>query len=207
MPQQRTNDARKATSQSNRAAIVDAAERLLQRRVRAGISAVAAEAGLSRVTVYAHFAGSEAILEAVVERAVGRAVTALRAAEPDRGPADEALHRLLAASWEELGHHAEVVREATSELGPEAMRRSHGEGRALLRELIERGRLEGTFRTDLGTDWLLSCFFALIHSARDEVQAGRIPVDSAFEALSTTLTELLAGPGKGAAAAAAAKAG
>ena len=178
----------------NQKAILDAAELLLERRERTSVSAVAAQAGVSRVTVYSHFSGQEPILEAVVGRAVGRAVAALKAAEPDRGPADEALARVLAASWEELGHNAAIVRAAMVDLSAEAMRRSHGQGRTIIRKLIERGRQDGTFRSDLETDWLLISFFALIHAARDEVQAGRVRAESALESLLVTIGDLFRGP-------------
>ena len=63
-------DHRRAVAERNVEAILDAAERLLERRLQATISAVAAEAQLSRVTVYAHFPTREQLLEAVAERAV-----------------------------------------------------------------------------------------------------------------------------------------
>ena len=47
-----------------------------ERNAASTIAAVATRAGLSRVTVYAHFNTREAILEAVVERAVARATVA-----------------------------------------------------------------------------------------------------------------------------------
>ena len=66
------------------------------------MSAVAAQAGLSRVTLYAHFPTWETLLEAAVERAVRRVMTALEATRPDEGPPIEALDRLLAAAWQHL---------------------------------------------------------------------------------------------------------
>jgi TetR/AcrR family transcriptional regulator, mexCD-oprJ operon repressor len=48
--------------------------------------AVAREAGLSRVTVYAHFSTKEEPLEAVVARSVRTVTAAIEAAKPDEGP-------------------------------------------------------------------------------------------------------------------------
>src|ERR671931_187183 len=95
-------DHRRAIAERNVEAILDAGEALLERRAQASITAVAAEAGVSRVTVYAHFPALGELIEAVVERAVRRARHALEAAEPDRGPPVEALERVVAAGWREL---------------------------------------------------------------------------------------------------------
>jgi tRNA (adenine37-N6)-methyltransferase len=62
-------DRRRAISDRNVQAILDAAEELLRSQAPVTIAAVATQAGVSRVTVYAHFATTEALLEAVVERA------------------------------------------------------------------------------------------------------------------------------------------
>src|SRR5258707_15777592 len=82
-------------------AILDAAEELLELQGHATISAVAAHAGVSRVTVYAHFPTWDALLEAAVERAVGRTMQAIESASPGDGPPAEALDRMLG----ERRHH------------------------------------------------------------------------------------------------------
>ena len=65
---QRTTGYQREVASRNVEAILDAAEELLQSQRHANISAVAAQAGVSRVTVYAHFPAWAAILEAAVER-------------------------------------------------------------------------------------------------------------------------------------------
>jgi TetR/AcrR family transcriptional repressor of mexCD-oprJ operon len=187
-----TVDHRRATAERNVEAILDAAERLLQRRARPSIVAVARESGLSRVTVYAHFATKDELLEAVVARAVHAATAALEAAEPERGAPLEALERVVSASWREVARH-EAIRQATAEeLSPEAVRRTHQPAAAVLSRLIERGRKEGAFRTDLPAQWLQVSFLALLHAAADEVRARRIGAKAAAAAVTTTLTELFA---------------
>src|SRR5947209_9230779 len=86
-------------------AILDAAEELLELQGHANISAVAAQAGVSRVTVYAHFPTWTALLEAAVERAVRQTMTALESVHPDDGPPIEALDRMLAATWQHLARY------------------------------------------------------------------------------------------------------
>jgi TetR/AcrR family transcriptional repressor of mexCD-oprJ operon len=192
MPEPAT-DHRRAIAERNVEAILDGAERQLQAGKQASISAVAGEAGVSRVTVYAHFPDRERLVEALVERAVRRASEAIEAAEPDRGPAVDALDRVIEASWQELGRHEEIARAAAVALSGDAMRRTHESGRRRVRRLVERGRRAGDFRTDVGSGWLVSSFFALVHAAREEVRAGELDADEALEALSATLKDLFVG--------------
>jgi AcrR family transcriptional regulator len=192
MPEQAT-DHRRAVAERNVEAILDAAERLLARRRQASISAVAAEAGVSRVTVYAHFPDRKRLLEAVVERAVRRWIAATRQIEPERGPADVALGRLIEIGWEEISRSSHVAEAAMAELGPKAMRRSHDDGQNLIRALVERGRGDGTFRTDVPTQWLVSAFFSLMHAAHDDVTAGRLESGEALESLLATVPDLFRG--------------
>lgn len=180
-------DHRRATAERNEAAILDAAERLLARGAATSIVAVAAEAGVSRVTVYGHFPAREDILEAVVERATHGAVAALDAAEPERGPPREALERLIAASWSELTRHLSAGRAAAEQLSADAMRRAHEPIAARVRALVERGREAGDFRADVPVEWLVATTLALSHAAADEVRAGRLDADAAGRALTLTL--------------------
>jgi AcrR family transcriptional regulator len=193
MPPARASDPRQATAERNVEAILDGAERLLGRGRQATISAVAAEAGLSRVTVYAHFQDRTALLEALVERAVRRAMGAIESAEPDRGPALDALLRVLAASWEQLGDNVSIGRASAAELSADAMRRAHQPARAVLRRLVERGRREEAIRVDVPADWLVTSALALIHAAAEEVRAGELDAEAALDALLLTVVDLLAG--------------
>jgi len=185
---------REALAERNAEAILDAAERLLARGQQTSVSALASEAGLSRPTVYAHFPDRRRVLEALVERTVRQAMATLEAAEPERGPALAALQRLLATGWEEIGRHEAIGVAAAGQLNAEAMRRSHESARAVIRRLVERGRREGAFRSDLPTGWLITSSLALIHAAAEEVRAGELDAQSALDVLTATVTELFVGP-------------
>lgn len=176
-------------------AILDGAQRVLERGEAANISAVAAEARVSRPTVYAHFPDLERLLEALVDRTVRRTMAAVGSAEPDRGPAVDALLRLLAASWEEIGRHEDIARASGADLSADAMRRAHQAARAVITKLIERGRREGVFRTDVAAGWLVTSCLALIHAAAEEVRAGDLNSKAALDVLSVTILDLFTGPG------------
>jgi AcrR family transcriptional regulator len=180
-------DHRTAVAERNVQSILDAAESLLERRKPASIAAVAKEAGVSRVTVYAHFATREDLLEAVVARAVAGTATALKQADLGRGPPTEALARLITVGWRDLDRSRSTAQAAAEQLSPEAMHRAHGTAFHALRELVERGKTDGVFRTDLPTDWLVTVCFSLMHAAGDEVRAGRLEPAEALVQLQATV--------------------
>lgn len=186
---------REATAERNLEAILDATERLFARHEQPSISAVAVEAGVSRPTVYAHFPDRQRLLEALVERAVRRTMAAIESAEPEQGPALPALRRLLTASWEQLSRHEEISHASAAELSTDAMRRAHEAARAVIRTLVDRGRREGAFRTDLPAAVLVTSCLALIHATAEGTRAGELDPDAAADTLSVLVTDLVVGRG------------
>ena len=167
---------------------------MLERRGQASISAVAKQAGVSRVTVYAHFPTWEALLEAAVERAVRQTMTALQATSPEDGPAPEALERMLAAAWRHLARYQAMAQAVAEQLSPEAVTRTHQAAHQTIGALLRRGQADGSFRTDLPADWLITACIALIHACAAEVRAGRIGETEAEQSLARTVRDLFTGP-------------
>ncbi|HKA95954.1 MAG TPA: TetR/AcrR family transcriptional regulator [Streptosporangiaceae bacterium] len=192
MAAQRVAEHQRAIAERNVDAILDAVEELLERG-EATISGVAKQAGVSRVTVYAHFPTWQLLLEAAVERAVRRTMTALRAADPDDGPPVQALERMLAASWRHLARYGAMAQAVAEQLSPEAVTRTHQAARQSIGALVERGRADGSFRTDLPTGWLITASIALIHTCAEEVRAGRIAENDAVPILTATVRDLFTG--------------
>jgi TetR/AcrR family transcriptional repressor of mexCD-oprJ operon len=194
--EQRLTDHQQAIAERNVTAILDATEELLAQRGQATISAVAKHSGVSRVTVYAHFPTSEALLEAAVERAVGRTMTALHAADLDQGPPVEALERLLAAAWRHLARYSAMAQAVAEQMTPEAVARTHRAAHHTLGALLERGRADGSFRSDLPVGWLVTTCIAVIHACAGEVREGRIEERDAARILTTTIHDLFTGRGQ-----------
>jgi TetR/AcrR family transcriptional regulator, mexCD-oprJ operon repressor len=193
MAEPRLTERQQAIADRNVAAILDATEELLARRGQASISAVAKHSGVSRVTVYAHFPTSEALLEAAVERAVGQTMGALRAANLDEGAPAEALERLLAGAWRHLARYSAMAQAVAEQLSPEAMSRTHQAAHHTLGALLERGRADGSFRSDLPVSWLVTTCIAVIHACAAEVREGRIEERDAVRILTTTVRDLFTG--------------
>jgi TetR/AcrR family transcriptional regulator, mexCD-oprJ operon repressor len=190
---QRSTSYHREVAGRNVEAILDAAEQLLRDEGHATISAVATQAGVSRVTVYAHFPTWEALLEAAVERAVLRTMAALEAASPEAGPASEALERVLACGWQHLARYQAMARAVSELLSPEAVTRTHQAAHRTISGLLARGQADGSFRTDLPADWLVHASIALIHACNDGVRAGRIDPGDALRILTTSVRDLFTG--------------
>jgi TetR/AcrR family transcriptional repressor of mexCD-oprJ operon len=182
---------REAIAEHNLEAILDATERLLQRGEQPSISAVANEAGVSRPTVYAHFPDRAELVQALVERTVKQAMSAMQAAEPSRGPAADALQRLIASSWQQIASHDDIARAAAHELNQHAMRQSHASARKTIHKLIQRGRKDGSFRSDVPAGWLVTASLALTHAASEAVRSGELSAEAAPNTLSLTIADLL----------------
>jgi len=184
-------------AERNAEAILDAAEDLLRSQGHVNISAVAVQAGVSRVTVYAHFPTWQALLEAAVERAVRRTMAALQSVRPDDGPPVEALDRMLAAAWQHLASYQAMAAAVAENLSPEAVTRTHQAAHQTIGTLLARGQADGSFRTDLPAAWLVTACIALIHACSDGVRAGHIREHDAVRILTTSVRDLFTGTRSG----------
>lgn len=185
-------DHRRATAERNGAAIMAATERLLAKRKPLNMAAIATEAGLSRPTLYSHYATIGDIVEAAVDRAVSDAVVAVDEAKPESGPAAEALTRMIEASWDKLAGLDDLGRAVAEHLSSQHVHRTHAPLMMRLKALTERGRADGSFRTDLPTVWMVTAFYALVHAAHDAAHAERMPREEALSALTTTIQDVFA---------------
>jgi TetR/AcrR family transcriptional regulator, mexCD-oprJ operon repressor len=190
---QRLTGYQREVAERNVEAILDATEELVQRG-QANISAVAALAGVSRVTVYAHFPTWQALLEAAVERAVRRTMAALQSVHPEDGPPAEALNRMLAAAWQHLAGYRAMAAAVAELLSPEAITRTHQAAHQTVGALLERGQADGSFRTDLPAGWLVTASIALVHACSDGVRTGQIDEHDAVRILTTSIRDLFTGP-------------
>src|SRR5215217_7838706 len=127
---------------------MDAAVDVLASDPEASMAEIARRAGVVRATVYVHFPTREALVEAVTERAITEAATAIQAAEPERGNAADALRRVLVSAWRSLERYHALVA-INTQLPQAELRARHHAVMAILEPLIERGQRDGTFRSDV----------------------------------------------------------
>jgi TetR/AcrR family transcriptional regulator, mexCD-oprJ operon repressor len=189
---QRLTGYQREVAERNVEAILDATEELVQQG-QANISAVAVLAGVSRVTVYAHFPTWTAILKAAIERAVRRTMAALQSVHPEDGQPVQALDRMLAAAWQHLARYQAMAAAVAELLSPEAVTRTHQAAHHTMGALLERGQADGSFRTDLPAGWLVAASIALMHACSDQVRTGQIDEHDAIRILTTSVRDLFTG--------------
>ena len=138
------------------------------------MSEIARRAGVVRATIYVHFPTRTALLDAVMEYAVGLVVEAMKGAEPERGEPVEALERVLLATWRQLGQFHALLAINIARLSAEELHRRHRPMLDQLEPLIERGQEAGVFRRDLPVVWQLAVLRAIVHAASTEIRGGRL---------------------------------
>lgn len=182
---------RRADAEQSATTVLDAAVALLAERPDASMSELAAAAGVSRQTVYAHYRSREELLGAVGERALADAVAAIDAADLDAGPADEALDRLVRGWWAAVARYARVLEAlATAGTGGESLHEFHQPILERLERLARRGQRSGAFARGLSPRWLAASFLGLVHAAAAEVVAGRAEERAAADALAVAARRL-----------------
>lgn len=183
---------RRADARRSRAAILDAAVRLLGAQPNAGMDAIATAAGVTRQTVYAHFPSRDRLLTAVLDHLTDETVAAMQAAGPDDGPAAEALLRLLDAADRAAGRHPALLRTLGSlPVTPQADHDRHTMIAGLLERVIRRGQEAGEFDAGASAQWLVTVTIRLAHAAGEETTSGRMPAPESRKALHSTLLRAL----------------
>jgi TetR/AcrR family transcriptional repressor of mexCD-oprJ operon len=165
---------RRADAERSIASITNAALEALASDPDVSMAEIARRAGVVRATIYMHFPTREALLDAVMEHATAQVAEATRQAEPDRGEPQEALERVLLATWRQLSQFHSVLQININRLSAKELRHRHLPVTTQIVPLLERGQAEGVFRDDVSADWLIAVVRAIVHVASTELQGGRL---------------------------------
>jgi AcrR family transcriptional regulator len=182
---------RRADAERNTTAIIQAALEALANDPDASMAEIARRAGVVRATVYMHFPTRESLLDSVMEHAVAQVAEATREAEPTQGDPEEALERVLRATWHKLSDFHALLAINTSRLSAKELHRRHQPVMTLFVPLIERGQKDGVFRNDLPVSWHLGMIRAIAHTASAELRSGRIDESRVEDALISTAQNAL----------------
>ena len=182
---------RRADAERSIASILEAALEALAGDPDVSMAEIARRAGVVRATIYMHFPTRESLLDAVMEHAVAQVAEGTRSAEPSRGEPQDALDRVLLATWEQLSRFHTLLELNTSRLSAKELHRRHEPVMSLFVPLIERGQKKGVFRADLPVAWHLAMIRAIVHAASAEIRSGRIGEEDVEAAILSTVANAL----------------
>jgi AcrR family transcriptional regulator len=165
MPSPKQTRSRRVDAQRNRDAILEAGLRVLSGQPDASLADIARASGVTRTTIYAHFANREELLDALVQQSIGRAAATIVSSQPGVGSAQQALTSAVTASWREIAANAPVLDLASRVLGEAATAERHAPVADAVTAIVRRGQQDGSFRADLPEQWLVTTYFALVHAA------------------------------------------
>ncbi|WP_063059490.1 TetR/AcrR family transcriptional regulator [Nocardia sienata] len=181
----------RADAHRSRVAILDAAARILNEQPEASVETIATGAGVTRQTVYAHFPSRDRLLVAVLDRLTELTVAAMDAAEPDEGPAAEALLRVFDAASRESGRYPTLLQQINGLPTAAAQDRArHAPIADRIERVIERGQATGEFDSRLPAGWLVVAAIHLAHAASEERGSGRMTGPDAEYAFITSLMRI-----------------
>lgn len=189
----RRHSAKRADARKNVDAILDAATTCLALDPDASVSAIAAAAGVSRVTLYGHFDSRASLVAQAVERAMQHSGAELEAVDL-RGDPTEALSRLLEASWRVTHRYGGLVIAAEQTLPADELRAAHEDPTRRVLRVLRRGRREGAFRTDMPLSWQVTTIQGLLHAASASVHREELSAEKAAGLVITTVLAALRRP-------------
>ncbi|MFC8567284.1 TetR family transcriptional regulator [Streptomyces sp. NPDC057245] len=168
-------------ARSNRARILATARRELGRNPDTTLEELARAAGVVRRTLFGHFPGRTALLEALAEEASealrgAMADGAERATDPAE-PAERALARFTLLIWPVGDRYRMLLALARHDLGEERVAEILAPARAEVTAILERGGQEGAFPAHLPSAVLSAGLEAMIVALLEQVNTGALEDD------------------------------
>ena len=182
----------RADARRNAERILQATAELLAGDPAVSLERIATRAGVSRATLYHHFAGRDALLDALTDRSIAEVTAAVKLARPAADSASDAMERVLRAAWQVIGRYRGLVIVNPQRLDRSELRRRLAPALGPIRALIRRGQRSGEFDPELPADWLIGVITDVIHAASRQVTAGAMTADAAERALLRTVGGALA---------------
>ena len=169
---------RRSDARRNIDAILGAARTVLGQRPDASMEDVAAAAGVTRQTVYAHFPSRDALIAGLLYALGAEAVAAIDAARLETVPPADALRQFLDIGWQLIRRYPFLLGPALTQDLP-GSEEPHDVGTARLEQIIRRGQRAGDFDRSLPASWLATAIVGLVRTAAEQVVAGRLTTSKA----------------------------
>jgi AcrR family transcriptional regulator len=169
-------------ARSNRARILATARQELGRNPDVTLEELARAAGVVRRTLFGHFPGRQALLEALAEEAAESLQGALESGARSEEPADRAFARFVFALWPVGDRYRLLLALARNDLGVERVAEVLAPARAAAAAILERGQRDGVFHTQLPPAVLSAGLEAMTLALLEEVNSGALTDDGTHTA-------------------------
>lgn len=177
---------RRADAARNIDRILESAIHVFAMDPAAGMSDVAAHAGVGRATLYRHFPSRDDLMVAIKAQARHEAITAVESCPLDEGSAVECIERIVRAVIE-LGDRYRFISgwRAEGDEYPEPRERIS----AALQAAAERGQRRGEITRSVPPEWAALAIRSLMLAAIEELSTGRVSEREAQRIVNRIVTQ------------------
>lgn len=172
-------------SRSNRARILATARQELGRNPDVTLEEIARASGVVRRTLFGHFPGRAALLEALAEEASEALRGVLEVAVRPDEPAERALAHFVCAIWPVGDRYRLLLSLAQRDLGVERVAGVLAPARDEVTAILARGQRDGVFPTHLPAAVLSAALEGLHIALLEEVNRGALEDDGTRTAVAT----------------------
>ncbi|AQT74842.1 TetR/AcrR family transcriptional regulator [Streptomyces sp. fd1-xmd] len=187
MPQPVGRVPQRRNARSNRARILATARHELGRNPDTTLEELARASGVVRRTLFGHFPGRGALLEALAEEAAEALQGAVTGAAETTEPAERALARFSLAMWPVGDRYRMLLALAQRDLGVEKVAEILRPARVRATAVVERGQRDGVFHSHLPPAVLSAALEAMTVALLEEVNTGALEDDGTRVAVTTLI--------------------
>ncbi|WP_037832170.1 TetR/AcrR family transcriptional regulator [Streptomyces sp. NRRL F-4474] len=187
MPQPVGRVPQRRNARSNRARILATARQELGRNPDTTLEELARASGVVRRTLFGHFPGRGALLEALAEEAAEALQGAVTGAAEATEPAERALARFSLAMWPVGDRYRMLLALAQRDLGVERVAEILRPARVRATAVVERGQRDGVFHSHLPPAVLSAALEAMTVALLEEVNTGALEDDGTRVAVTTLI--------------------